>query len=125
MLAPAKCLLGQAAAGTQSRLIPARCRRNDDAWIPACAGMTIKYFSVDFDNNRSNDGATEMENSKPAVPNAPGSPPPKLKAPANAADCHIHIYDARFKSSKPALPYADVANYRLLEQCLRALRART
>jgi D-galactarolactone isomerase len=57
-----------------------------------------------------------MESKKTAVPNAPGSPPPTLKAPKNAADCHIHIYDARFKSTKPALPYADVANYRLLQR---------
>ena len=28
------------------------------------------------------------------VPNSAGNKPPKLKAPANACDCHIHIYDA-------------------------------
>jgi len=31
------------------------------------------------------------------VPNSVGIEPPKLKAPANAADCHMHTYDpARF-----------------------------
>ena len=32
-----------------------------------------------------------------AVPNSEGTESPKLKAPANACDCHMHIYDpARF-----------------------------
>ena len=30
------------------------------------------------------------------VPWSAGTEPPKLKAPADACDCHIHIYDARF-----------------------------
>jgi len=30
------------------------------------------------------------------VPNSSGTDPAKLKAPAGAADCHIHIYDPRF-----------------------------
>ena len=31
------------------------------------------------------------------VPNSTGTDLPKFKAPANAADCHMHIYDpARF-----------------------------
>jgi len=28
------------------------------------------------------------------VPNSAGTEPPHLKAPANACDCHHHIYDA-------------------------------
>ena len=33
-----------------------------------------------------------------AVPNSAGTESPKLKAPANACDCHMHIYDpARFR----------------------------
>ena len=28
-----------------------------------------------------------------SVPNSTGTEPPKLKAPANAADCHMHTYD--------------------------------
>ena len=31
------------------------------------------------------------------IPNSTGTEQPKLKAPPNAADCHMHIYDpARF-----------------------------
>ncbi|MEK7875490.1 MAG: amidohydrolase family protein, partial [Pseudomonadota bacterium] len=55
-------------------------------------------------------------NAQPAVPNSSGNEPPKLKAPANAADCHIHIYDARFQSSTPAVPNGTVQDYRLLQQ---------
>src|SRR5450759_4591847 len=55
-------------------------------------------------------------NAQQAVPNSSGTEPPRLKAPANAADCHIHIYDARFQSSDPALPNATVQDYRLLQQ---------
>jgi predicted TIM-barrel fold metal-dependent hydrolase len=36
------------------------------------------------------------------VPWSSGSEPPKLKAPPNACDCHMHIYDSRF----PVAPYA-------------------
>ena len=31
------------------------------------------------------------------APNSSGTEPPKLKAPVNSADCHIHIYDPRFQ----------------------------
>lgn len=30
------------------------------------------------------------------VPNSAGTEAPTLKAPANATDCHMHIYDPRF-----------------------------
>ena len=52
------------------------------------------------------------------VPNSTGTEPPKLKAPANACDCHMHIYDpARFPmppSKRVAPSNATVADYRLL-----------
>jgi len=51
-----------------------------------------------------------------AVPNSTGTEPAKTRAPANAADCHIHIYDARFQSAIPALPGALVQDYRLLQK---------
>src|SRR5215470_11137386 len=55
-----------------------------------------------------------------AVPNSAGSEKPKLATPANAADCHMHIYDAaRFPPSRPASRMqsnASVAEYRLLQQ---------
>jgi len=35
------------------------------------------------------------------VPNSSGTQAPKLKAPANACDCHMHIYDgARFPPTR-------------------------
>src|SRR5450759_2784316 len=63
-------------------------------------------------------GAIRMQdsNAQQAVPNSSGTEPPSLKAPANAADCHIHIYDSRFQSSDPALPNATVRDYRLLQK---------
>ena len=36
------------------------------------------------------------------VPYSAGTEPPKLKAPPNACDCHMHIYNSRF----PAAPDA-------------------
>lgn len=57
-----------------------------------------------------------------AVLNSPGITSPKLKAPAHAADCHIHIYDPRFPSSSPALPNATVQDYRLLQKRLGVTR---
>ena len=62
------------------------------------------------------------------VPNSSGTAPPKLKAPANACDCHHHIYDtARFalpepKPAKPAPTQSTVAAYRLLQQCIGTTR---
>jgi predicted TIM-barrel fold metal-dependent hydrolase len=54
------------------------------------------------------------------VPNSAGTQRPKLAAPAAAADCHIHIYDAaRFPPSRPGARMqsnASVAEYRLLQQ---------
>ena len=54
------------------------------------------------------------------VPNSSGTAPAKLKAPANACDCHMHIYDpARFAmppSARVAPMNATVAEYRLLQR---------
>ena len=57
-----------------------------------------------------------MQGVTQAVPNSTGTEPPKLKAPANAADCHIHIYDAHYPSSSPVLAAGTVADYRLLQK---------
>jgi D-galactarolactone isomerase len=55
-----------------------------------------------------------------AVPNSTGSEPAKLKAPANAADCHMHIYDPRFAETHPRPgtnpTHATVSDYRLLQK---------
>src|SRR5260370_16675619 len=57
------------------------------------------------------------------VPNSVGIEPPKLKAPANAADCHMHTYDpARFPMPpNPRAPptNATVEDYRLLQNPTR------
>jgi D-galactarolactone isomerase len=51
-----------------------------------------------------------------SVPNSSGTEAPKLKAPKNAADCHIHIYDPRYAPAVERPSNAAVANYRLLQQ---------
>jgi D-galactarolactone isomerase len=59
-----------------------------------------------------------MANAAQAVPNTTGTNPPKLKAPAGSADCHIHIYDPRFQPQVKRPTNATVADYRLLQQRL-------
>jgi len=59
------------------------------------------------------------------VPWSAGSELPQLKAPANAADCHHHIYDSRFPIAPQAVlkpAEATVAEYRLLQQRLGTTR---
>jgi D-galactarolactone isomerase len=55
-----------------------------------------------------------------AVPNSTGSQVPKLQAPPNACDCHMHIYDAeRFPPLRPGSRLqtnARVPDYRLLQK---------
>jgi predicted TIM-barrel fold metal-dependent hydrolase len=53
-----------------------------------------------------------------AVPHSAGTARPRLKAPANAADCHMHIYDSRFPQipSRAPVSNAAVADYRLLQK---------
>ena len=53
------------------------------------------------------------------VPWSSGTEAPKLKAPANACDCHMHIYDAKYPVAPNAtLKPADalVADYMLLQK---------
>ncbi|HEX2217005.1 MAG TPA: amidohydrolase family protein [Xanthobacteraceae bacterium] len=61
-----------------------------------------------------------------AVPNSAGTSPPKFKAPANACDCHMHIYDGeRFPPARPASrqqTQARVPEYRLLQARLGTTR---
>ena len=51
------------------------------------------------------------------VPNSTGTNPARTAAPANAADCHMHIYDPRFAESNPRPGQnpknATVSDYRL------------
>jgi predicted TIM-barrel fold metal-dependent hydrolase len=63
-----------------------------------------------------------------SVPNSSGSEAPKLTPPANACDCHMHIYDgARFPPARPGPQSrmqedAAVAQYRLLQQRIGTTR---
>jgi hypothetical protein len=54
------------------------------------------------------------------VPNSAGTAQPKLSAPPNACDCHMHIYDGgRFPPPRPESrmqPNACVPDYRLFQQ---------
>src|SRR6202453_479021 len=54
-----------------------------------------------------------------------GTEPPKLKAPPNACDCHMHIYDSRFPvapTAKIRPSDATVDDYRLLQKRLGTTR---
>ena len=62
------------------------------------------------------------------VPNSSGTESPKLKAPANACDCHMHIYDGdRFPPARPGpqsrmQSNATTADYRLLQKRIGTTR---
>ena len=55
-------------------------------------------------------------------PNSAGHSVPKLKAPHNACDAHIHIYDARFACAGGMVGDATVAHYRITQQRLGTTR---
>ena len=57
-----------------------------------------------------------------AVPNSSGTEPPRLKAPANSADCHIHIYDPRFQPPVAKPSNATMEDYRLLQKRIGVTR---
>jgi len=60
------------------------------------------------------------------VPNSSGTAPPKLKAPVNACDCHMHLYDAeRFPPPRPSARMqsnARAQEYKLLQQRIGTTR---
>src|SRR3954453_2457682 len=60
------------------------------------------------------------QSSAQQVPNSVGTDPPKLKAPPNACDCHMHTYDpARFPmppNPRAAPVNASSAEYKLLQK---------
>jgi predicted TIM-barrel fold metal-dependent hydrolase len=61
-----------------------------------------------------------------SVPNSTGTNAPRLKVPANACDCHFHIYDERFPitgSRKRMCGNATVPDFRRLQQRLGTSRA--
>ena len=60
-----------------------------------------------------------------AVPWSSGTEPPNLKAPPNACDCHMHIYDSRFPVAPDAKlrpPDATVDAYRLFQKRIGTTR---
>src|SRR5689334_8821628 len=59
------------------------------------------------------------------APYSSGSEAPKLAAPANACDCHMHIYDGRFPVAANATlrpPDALVTDYKLLQKRIGTTR---
>jgi predicted TIM-barrel fold metal-dependent hydrolase len=62
-----------------------------------------------------------------AVPNSAGAAPPHFDVPADACDCHHHIYDGRFPVSphwrQGFPPGATVSDYRLLQRRLGTTRS--
>ena len=57
-----------------------------------------------------------MQGQTLAVPHSTGTAPPTLVAPARTADCHIHIYDARYPATGHVIANSAVADYRLLQK---------
>jgi len=69
---------------------------------------------------------SEEGHAQSVVPNSAGTDAPRLKAPANACDCHHHIYDARFPFAQPGarmVPNARVDDYRLLQRRIGTTRS--
>ena len=59
------------------------------------------------------------------VPYSVGTEPPKTRAPANATDCHFHIYDASFPIAPYATlkpPPASVQDYQALQRRIGTTR---
>src|SRR3954469_1963666 len=72
-------------------------------------------------------GVAMRESLAQQIPNSSGTAPPRLKAPANACDCHHHIYDAaRFTPvptpGRPAPTSASMTEYRLLQKRIGTTR---
>jgi predicted TIM-barrel fold metal-dependent hydrolase len=72
-------------------------------------------------------GAIPIRNSRgdDAVPYSSGTEAPKLKAPANACDCHMHFYNSRYPVAASATlrpPDAWVGDYRLLQERIGTAR---
>jgi len=54
------------------------------------------------------------------VPYSAGTQRPRLKAPVDACDCHMHIFDSRYPMAEgaPSVPDAGVGDYRRLQERL-------
>src|SRR5262249_29153236 len=83
--------------------------RRDFMKAAGVLGMTVAASSLGMR------GASAQQ-----VPYSSGTEAPKLKAPANACDCHMHIYDAKYPIAPSATlkpPDALVADYKLRQKC--------
>jgi predicted TIM-barrel fold metal-dependent hydrolase len=58
------------------------------------------------------------------VPYSAGTEPPRLKAPLNACDCHMHIYNSRFPAAiaAPHPEHAHAEDYRLFQKRIGTTR---
>ena len=70
-------------------------------------------------------GFTIRSGSAQQVPYSAGIAPPKLKAPPNACDCHMHIYNSRFPPTpnaalRPGDAHAE--DYRLFQKRIGTTR---
>ena len=90
----------------------------EDRWSRRSLLMTVPGLAI---------GAAQFvcgEDGQP-VKWSSGSEQPKTKVPPNAADCHHHIYDARYPADPKAVLRpgdATVADYRLLQKRLGTTR---
>lgn len=60
-----------------------------------------------------------------SAPFSAGTGKPRLAVPANACDCHMHVFDGRYPlaAAAPAVPDAPAQDYRKLQQRLGTMRA--
>jgi D-galactarolactone isomerase len=60
-----------------------------------------------------------------SVPFSAGTRYPRITVPADACDCHIHIFDSKFPfaPNAPVVPYASIADYRLFQERIGTSRA--
>jgi hypothetical protein len=75
--------------------------------------------------NKTPENLLDESSIQQQVPFSAGMSFPHLKVPANACDCHHHIYDRRFPvdpNSKLRPPDVTVADYRLLQKRLGTVR---
>jgi len=71
-------------------------------------------------------GLAEGSSPEHKVPHSSGTEAPKLKAPANSCDCHLHIYEERFPPPGPVarlVKGAGIEQYRLLQKRIGTTRA--
>src|ERR1019366_3863949 len=70
-------------------------------------------------------GLSLRTGSAQAVPYSAGTELPKLKAPPNACDCHMHIYNSRFAAAPGVGPHpvdARAEDYRLFQKRIGTTR---